>query len=176
MSNGNNLVITVYGHGDDAIDKIAVSVFDDGYSGRYYRDADNSFTYCYMINSMELKDDKWINAKAIPTNTPFPLKDLLPINFQNLILSIDDRSLQKVFRETDKRELAKAFINCTEEVKEKLYKNISSTAKQMLLEDMEEIYVKQASNKDIINCQKNIITIIRHFEDTGEIIVNRFEK
>jgi len=171
---GNTLVITAYGH-DDVLDKIAINMFNEN-SNRLYRDSGNADVYCYMTNSLSLKEDKWVHAKIVPANTPFSLKDLLPVNFYNLILSMNDRSLQKVFREIDKSELTIAFMNSSEEVMEKVYKNISSTAKKMLQEDMEYNSVKNASKREIISNQEKIINIIRHLEDTGEIVFTNIDE
>ena len=169
MSRENTLVITAYGHGD-TIDKIAISTFEE--SSRYsYRDSENAVTYCNMTNKLELKEGNWIFAKIIPANTPISLKVLLPVKFHIVILGLDDRALQKVLREVNKNEITKAFMYCSNDVLDKVYRNMSGTAQKMLKEDME--YEGLVSENNVADSQEKILSIIRHLEDTGEIVTHK---
>ena len=167
MSSGRNLVVTAYGH-DDVIDKIAISSFE-GSTG--YGPGNDANTYCAMINGLELKGNSWVFARVVPENSPVDLSFFLPVNFSNLILALDDRSVQKVLRETENQELVKGLKGCSEGVLEKVFRNMSSRASKMLKEDME--YMGPVRIKDVEEAQKKINTVIKHLEDTGEIVIAR---
>jgi flagellar motor switch protein FliG len=90
--------------------------------------------------------------------------------FEDIIM-LDDRSIQKVMREVDSQELAKALKSVDAEVQEKIFKNMSKRAAGMLKEDME--YMGPVRLKDVEEAQQKIVSIIRHLEDTGEIVIAR---
>jgi flagellar motor switch protein FliG len=84
---------------------------------------------------------------------------------------LDDRAIQKVMREVDSQELAKALKSVDTEVQDKIFRNMSKRAAGMLKEDME--YMGPVRLKDVEEAQQKIVSIIRHLEDTGEIVVAR---
>ena len=90
--------------------------------------------------------------------------------FEDIVL-LSDRDIQKVMREVDSQELAKALKSVDTEVQEKIFKNMSKRAATMLKEDME--YMGPVRLKDVEEAQQKIVSIIRHLEDTGEIIIAR---
>ncbi|MDR2343966.1 MAG: flagellar motor switch protein FliG [Spirochaetaceae bacterium] len=90
--------------------------------------------------------------------------------FEDIVM-LDDRSIQKVLREVDQQELSKALKSVQEEVQDKIFKNMSKRAAQMLKEDME--FMGPVRLKDVEESQQKIVSIIRHLEDTGEIVVAR---
>ena len=92
--------------------------------------------------------------------------------FEDVVL-LDDRSIQKVLREVDGQEIAKALKGVDSEVQEKIYKNMSKRAATMLKEDME--FMGPVRIKDVEEAQQKIVSIIRHLEETGEIIISRGE-
>jgi flagellar motor switch protein FliG len=90
--------------------------------------------------------------------------------FEDIVM-LDDRSIQKVLREVDSQELAKSLKGVEPEIQEKIFRNMSKRAAGMLQEDME--YMGPVRLKDVEESQQKIIAIIRHLEDTGEIVVAR---
>jgi flagellar motor switch protein FliG len=90
--------------------------------------------------------------------------------FEDIVM-LDDRAIQKVLREVDSQELAKALKSVDTEVQDKIYRNMSKRAAGMLKEDME--YMGPVRLKDVEEAQQKIVSIIRHLEDTGEIVVAR---
>jgi flagellar motor switch protein FliG len=90
--------------------------------------------------------------------------------FEDIVM-LDDRAIQKVMREVDTQELAKALKSVDSEVQDKIFKNMSKRAASILKEDME--YMGPVRLKDVEESQQKIVSIIRHLEDTGEIIVAR---
>jgi len=90
--------------------------------------------------------------------------------FEDIVM-LDDRSIQKVMREVDSQELAKALKSVDTEVQDKIFRNMSKRASGMLKEDME--YMGPVRLKDVEEAQQKIVSIIRHLEDTGEIVIAR---
>ena len=90
--------------------------------------------------------------------------------FEDIVL-LDDRAIQKVLREVDQQELAKALKAVDTEVQDKIFRNMSKRAAGMLKEDME--FMGLIRLKDVEEAQQKIVSIIRHLEDTGEIVIAR---
>jgi flagellar motor switch protein FliG len=171
MRNGRTIVITAYGHNKD-IDKIAVSSFENSENGYYNRGSDAE-TYCNTINSLQLKGDSWIFAKAVSENTQYGLDEFLPLKFSDVIIKLDNMAIQKILRATDALELAKSLKGQDEPVKEKILSNMSKRASQMLKEDIE--YMGPIRIEDVKESQEKILNIIRHLEQTGEIVITYYK-
>ncbi len=75
------------------------------------------------------------------------------------ILSLDDRSVQRVLREVDNNELAVALKGSNEEVQNLIFNNLSKRLATMI--------------KDVEEAQQKIVNIIRKLEDSAEIIISR---
>jgi flagellar motor switch protein FliG len=167
MSRGKDIVVTVYGH-KDAIDNIAVSLFDKSEGDHYgYYTESNANKYCNALNKLKLEGESWVLAKIVSENAPYSLDVFYPMNLET-ILMLDDRSLQRVLREVDSLNLARALKGEKETVKEKVFRNMSPRAAQMLKEDME--LMEQVRIIDAKESQERIVQVIRHLEQTGEIV------
>jgi beta-galactosidase beta subunit len=164
MSNEQTVVITVYGH-DKAVDKIAVNLFNRAEEGSHESDARK---YCYNTNSLELEGDAWVFAKIVSPNTPYAVDEFLPMRF-DIVLKLDDRSIQKVFREVDSQNLAKALKGANEAIQDKIFRNMSQRATTMLKEDME--YMGPIHKTEVLENQEKILDITRRLEETGEIVI-----
>ncbi|GHT87921.1 flagellar motor switch protein FliG [Spirochaetia bacterium] len=90
--------------------------------------------------------------------------------FEDIVM-LDDRAIQRVMREVDSQELSKALKSVDNEVQDKIFRNMSKRAAQMLKEDME--FMGPVRLKDVEEAQQKIVGIIRHLEETGEIVVAR---
>ncbi|MDR2069728.1 MAG: flagellar motor switch protein FliG [Spirochaetaceae bacterium] len=90
--------------------------------------------------------------------------------FEDIVL-LGDRDIQKVLREVDSQELAKALKSVDTEVQDKIFRNMSKRAAGMLKEDME--FMGPVRLKDVEESQQKIVSIIRHLEDTGEVVIAR---
>lgn len=88
--------------------------------------------------------------------------------FEDIVL-LDDRAVQKVFREIDNQDLAKALKSVDNEVQEKIFKNLSKRAGQLLKEEMD--FIGPIRLKDVEDAQQKIVNIIRKLEEIGEIIL-----
>ncbi|HHT98097.1 MAG TPA: flagellar motor switch protein FliG [Clostridiales bacterium] len=87
------------------------------------------------------------------------------------ILTLDDKSIQRVLREVDNNELAVALKGANEEVQSVIFNNLSKRLATMIQEDME--YMGPIRMKDVEEAQQRIVNIIRRLEDSSEIIISR---
>lgn len=87
------------------------------------------------------------------------------------ILSLDDKSIQRVLREVDNNELAVALKGANEEVQSVIFNNLSKRLATMIKEDMD--FMGPIRLKDVEEAQQKIVNIIRKLEDSAEIIISR---
>ena len=87
------------------------------------------------------------------------------------ILSLDDKTIQRVLRDVDNNDLGVALKAAAEEVQNVIFNNLSSRLATMIKEDME--FMGPVRMKDVEEAQQKIVNIIRKLEDSGEIIVAR---
>lgn len=90
--------------------------------------------------------------------------------FDDVVL-LDDRSIQKILRETENTNLAIALKGVSDEVKEKFFKNMSEQASHLLKEDMD--FIGPVRLKDVETAQQKIIDMIIQLEEMGELVVAR---
>ncbi|MFS0643496.1 flagellar motor switch protein FliG [Siminovitchia sp. 179-K 8D1 HS] len=87
------------------------------------------------------------------------------------IVTLDDRSIQRVIRECENEDLMLALKAASDEVKEMVYKNMSTRMATTLQEEMELMGPVRLS--DVEEAQSTIVSIIRRLEETGEIVLAR---
>lgn len=87
------------------------------------------------------------------------------------ILSLDDKSIQRVLREVDNNELAIALKGSNEQVQNIIFNNLSKRLATMIREDMD--FMGPVRLKDVEDAQQKIVNIIRKLEDSAEIIISR---
>lgn len=87
------------------------------------------------------------------------------------ILTLDNRSIQRVLREVDNNELALALKGANEDVQNVIFENLSQRLASMIKEDME--FMGPVRMKDVEDAQQRIVNVIRKLEDSGEIVISR---
>lgn len=87
------------------------------------------------------------------------------------IVSLDNRSIQRVIREIDNSQWAIALKGASEEVREVIFNNMSKRLVEMIKEDIE--FMGPVRIRDIEEAQQNIVNVIRKLEEDGEIITPR---
>ncbi|MEG2441002.1 MAG: flagellar motor switch protein FliG [Acetivibrio sp.] len=87
------------------------------------------------------------------------------------ILSLDDKSIQRVLREVDNNELAIAMKGSNEEVQGVIFNNLSKRLASMIKEDMD--FMGPVRLKDVEEAQQKIVNIIRKLEDSADIVISR---
>lgn len=87
------------------------------------------------------------------------------------IITLDNRSIQRVIREVDNADWALALKSSSEEVSNAVFSNMSKRLAEMIKEDME--FMGPVRLRDVEEAQQKIVNIIRRLEDAGEIIISR---
>ena len=87
------------------------------------------------------------------------------------ILSLDDKTIQRVLRDVDNNDLGIALKGTSEEVQNVIFNNLSKRLAAMIREDMD--FMGPIRMKDVEEAQQKIVNIIRKLEDSGEIIIAR---
>ena len=87
------------------------------------------------------------------------------------ILSLDDKTIQRVLRDVDNNDLGIALKGTSEEVQNVIFNNLSKRLAAMIREDMD--FMRPIRMKDVEEAQQKIVNIIRKLEDSGEIIIAR---
>lgn len=87
------------------------------------------------------------------------------------IITLDNRSIQRVIREVENGDWALALKSASEEVANAVFSNMSKRLAEMIKEDME--FMGPVRLRDVEEAQQKIVNIIRKLEDAGEIIISR---
>ena len=87
------------------------------------------------------------------------------------ILTLDDRSIQRVLREVEHNDIAVALKSVSEDVQNVIFNNVSKRLAAMIRENME--FMGPVRLKDVEEAQQKIVSIIRRLEDAGEIVIAR---
>ncbi|MDA3130616.1 flagellar motor switch protein FliG [Aliibacillus thermotolerans] len=87
------------------------------------------------------------------------------------IVTLDNRSIQRVIRDVENDDLQLALKVASEEVKEVIFNNMSKRMAETFKEEME--FMGPVRLRDVEEAQSRIVAIIRRLEETGEIIIAR---
>ena len=87
------------------------------------------------------------------------------------IVTLDNRSIQRVIRDCENEDLILSLKVSSEEVKDVLFKNMSSRMAESVKDEMEVMGPVRLS--DVEEAQTRIVATIRRLEDAGEIIIAR---
>jgi flagellar motor switch protein FliG len=96
------------------------------------------------------------------------IKNLMFV-FEDLTV-LDDRSMQRLLRETDTKELALALKAAGEELKARIMGVMSQRAVTALREEME--FMGPVKLRDVEAAQTEIVQKVRALEEAGEIVLN----
>ncbi|MDW0111783.1 flagellar motor switch protein FliG [Sporosarcina saromensis] len=87
------------------------------------------------------------------------------------IVTLDNRSIQRIARECENEDLILSMKVSSEEVRNILFKNMSQRMAESFQEEME--VMGPVRLRDVEEAQARIVSIIRRLEDSGEIIIAR---
>lgn len=90
--------------------------------------------------------------------------------FEDVVL-LDDRSVQKVMRETDCHDIALALKGADKEVQEKFFRNMARGTAKAMKEDLEFMGPIPLCKAEA--AQQKIVGTIRLLEERGEIVIER---
>ncbi len=87
---------------------------------------------------------------------------------------LNDKDIQAVLKNVESSQWAMALKGASEELKSKILGNMSQRASQMLLEEIE--YLGAVRLSEVESVQQQIVDIIRHLEDAGQITTHAEEE
>ncbi|MBO5606495.1 MAG: hypothetical protein J5930_01220 [Treponema sp.] len=122
-------------------------------------------------------DIYFLSAVESENKNLFEANPLLSMNVEyylvnmNVLVEIDDRSIQKWLREVEAQDLAKALKGTDAAVQDKIFRNMSHRAAEMLREDME--FMGPVRKSDVIETQKKLMKILKRLNEEGEIVISR---
>lgn len=124
-----------------------------------------------VINKMDRSDEKSIFDKMNTTN-PRLAEDIRKkmFVFEDIIL-LDNRSVQRFIRECDMKDIVYALKNASKEITELFYANMSKRMAETIQADLE--VTGNLRLKDVEEAQQRIVALIRHLDETGEIIISK---
>ena len=96
------------------------------------------------------------------------IKNLMFV-FEDLV-TLDDKSLQRLLREVEAKQLALALKAASEELKAKIMGAMSQRAVAALREEME--FMGPVKMRDVEQAQAGIVSQVRKLEETGEIVLS----
>ena len=96
------------------------------------------------------------------------IKNLMFV-FEDLI-SLDDKSLQRLMREVEVKQLALALKVASPELKTKIMGTMSQRAVQGLKEEME--FLGPVKTRDVESAQTDVVGKVRALEESGEIVLS----
>ena len=85
------------------------------------------------------------------------------------IVTMDDRSVQRVLRDCDPRDLVLALKTANNDVANKLFTNMSARTAETIRDDLE--ITTNVRMKDVEDAQQRIVGIIRDLEERNEIVI-----
>jgi flagellar motor switch protein FliG len=85
------------------------------------------------------------------------------------VVSLDDRSVQKVLKEIDNKDLAMALKAVSEELKSKILSNMSKRAADIVIEELK--YMGPVRLREVEESQQRIIDVIRRLEEEGQVVM-----
>lgn len=120
----------------------------------------------YFLSAIESENKNLFEANPLLSmNVEYYLVNM------NVLVEIDDRSIQKWLREVETQDLAKALKGTDAEVQNKIFRNMSQRAAAMLREDME--FMGPVRKSDVLETQKKLIGILKRLNEEGEIVISR---
>ncbi|MCM3759446.1 flagellar motor switch protein FliG [Alkalihalobacillus oceani] len=87
------------------------------------------------------------------------------------IVTLDNRSIQRVIRDVENEDLQLSLKVASEEVKEVVFNNMSQRMAETFKEEME--FMGPVRLRDVEEAQSRIVAVIRRLEEAGEIVVAR---
>ncbi|TDL35045.1 flagellar motor switch protein FliG [Jeotgalibacillus sp. S-D1] len=87
------------------------------------------------------------------------------------IVTLDNRSIQRVIRDSPNEDLLLSMKVSAEDVKEVLFRNMSQRMAESFRDEME--VMGPVRLRDVEEAQSNIVAVIRRLEEAGDIIVAR---
>ena len=124
-----------------------------------------------ILNSVDRGTEKHIMDELDRTNPELSEEIRKRMFVFEDIVTLDNRSIQRIIREIDNSQWAIALKGASEEVREVIFANMSKRLVEMIKEDID--FMGPVRVRDIEEAQQNIVNVIRRLEEDGEIITPR---
>lgn len=90
--------------------------------------------------------------------------------FENIV-TLDNRTIQRILRDVDNKDLILALKGASEEVQDLIFRNLSNRAAQLLKEDL--AIMGPVRLRNVEEAQQRIVAVIRQLEAAEEIVISR---
>jgi len=128
-------------------------------------------TIVSILNNSDRSAEKQILAE-LESSDPQLAEDIRNEMFVfDDVVSLDDRTLQRVLRNVVPKDLAVALKGVTDSVREKFLRNMSERAAQDLVDEIEVLGPTRMSAVE--SAQSAVVRIVRELEASGEIVLAR---
>jgi len=124
-----------------------------------------------ILNSVDRGTEKHIMEKLDRIDTELSEEIRKRMFVFEDIITLDNKSIQRVIREINNSQWAVALKGASEEVKQAIFSNMSKRLVEMINEDIE--FMGPVRLRDIEEAQQGIVNVIRKLEEDGEIIIPR---
>ncbi|MER3406049.1 MAG: flagellar motor switch protein FliG [Chloroflexota bacterium] len=126
-----------------------------------------------IINKVDRGTEKSIleNLEQMNPDLAAQVRKLMFV-FEDLV-TLDDRSLQRVLREVDPKDLALALKGASDELRKKVFRNLSTRAAAMLQEEIE--MSGPVRLRQVEEAQMRIVEVVRRLDEAEEIVISRGE-
>jgi flagellar motor switch protein FliG len=126
-----------------------------------------------IINKVDRGTEKSIleNLEQMNPDLAAQVRKLMFV-FEDLV-TLDDRSLQRVLREVDPKDLALALKGASDELRKKVFRNLSTRAAAMLQEEIE--MSGPVRLRQVEEAQTRIVEVVRRLDEAEEIVISRGE-
>lgn len=136
-----------------------------------YTDAGGIEAVVEVLNSVDRSTERTI-LDALEIQDPELAEEIKKRMFVfEDIVTLDNRSIQRVIRDIENEDLQLALKVSSEEVKEVIFKNMSQRMADTFKEEME--FMGPVRLRDVEEAQSRIVAVIRRLEEAGEIVIAR---
>ncbi|MDQ0159096.1 flagellar motor switch protein FliG [Alkalibacillus salilacus] len=145
--------------------KLSTTVTDD------YAEAGGIESIVNILNSVDRTTERTI-LDDLEVQDPELAEDIKKRMFVfEDIVTLDNRAIQRVIRDTENEDLMLSLKVASDEVKETLFNNMSNRMAETMKEEIE--IMGPVRLKDVEEAQTRIVGTIRRLEEMGEIVIAR---
>ncbi|MFC0558607.1 flagellar motor switch protein FliG [Halalkalibacter alkalisediminis] len=136
-----------------------------------YTDAGGIEAVVEVLNSVDRSTERTI-LDALEIQDPELAEEIKKRMFVfEDIVTLDNRSIQRVIRDVENEDLQLSLKVASEEVKEIVFNNMSQRMAETFKDEME--FMGPVRLRDVEEAQSRIVAVIRRLEEAGEIVIAR---
>ncbi|MDT8859028.1 flagellar motor switch protein FliG [Alkalihalobacillus sp. MEB130] len=136
-----------------------------------YTDAGGIESVVEVLNSVDRSTERTI-LDALEIQDPELAEEIKKRMFVfEDIVTLDNRSIQRVIRDVENEDLQLSLKVASEEVKDIVFNNMSQRMSETFKDEME--FMGPVKLRDVEEAQSRIVAVIRRLEEAGEIVIAR---